>query len=470
MEMTVSHDASAIPATAQRRRAWRTNPAVDLVCLVVSAMLSYLFVVAVSKAAGGLYVDFATLLADRALPFVGGVAAAGLYLYSKGHYAMRMPFWEDAKAVTYACLTGLLCEVFLIYANKIDVSRVSTFVTWMIAPVLVMSARGFARALLSASGRSMDRAVVFGRSDMAARAVDMFASDPHLGVSIVSSTDDFDAQAAVALVRSAGATEAVVAMSGGDEAEVVLVSELRRAGIDVAVIPPSLGMSASMNVQYVIGMDAVMLVSRPQVAPLTTRAAKRLFDVVIASAALAVLAVPMAVVAAVVALDGGSAFFAHPRIGRHGRVFRCLKFRSMGTDSAERLARLLESDPAAREEWERDRKLVNDPRITRIGHMIRKTSLDELPQLFNVLAGSMSLIGPRPVTASEMEKYGDAAAHYLEVRPGLTGLWQVSGRNDISYERRVELDVWYVENWSAWHDMAILWKTIPILLGRKGAY
>ena len=142
----------------------------------------------------------------------------------------------------------------------------------------------------------------------------------------------------------------------------------------------------------------------------------------------------------------------------------------MRADAAEQLEKILDSDPAAREEWERDRKLKNDPRITRIGGFLRRTSLDELPQLINVLRGQMSLVGPRPIIEEEIVAYGDYIDYYQQVRPGITGLWQVSGRNELSYAERVQLDVWYVRNWSLELDLIILTKTFVAVLLRKGSY
>jgi undecaprenyl-phosphate galactose phosphotransferase len=151
-------------------------------------------------------------------------------------------------------------------------------------------------------------------------------------------------------------------------------------------------------------------------------------------------------------------------------MFGCLKFRTMVPDADGVLRRLLEDDPRARAEWESDFKLKDDPRITPIGAFLRRTSLDELPQLWNVLKGEMSLVGPRPIIEEELERYGDQVGYYLETRPGITGLWQISGRNDTGYEDRVALDSWYVRNWSLWYDLVILVKTINVVLQHKGAY
>lgn len=167
--------------------------------------------------------------------------------------------------------------------------------------------------------------------------------------------------------------------------------------------------------------------------------------------------------------DGAPVFFAHYRVGLDGRLFRCLKFRTMRRDAEQRLADLLAREPAARAEWARDQKLTHDPRVTPVGRFLRRSSLDELPQLINVLRGEMSLVGPRPVTVGELTRYGAVRWHYLSVRPGITGLWQVSGRNNTTYAERVALDRRYVEKRSVLMDMHILVKTARVVVERDGA-
>jgi exopolysaccharide production protein ExoY len=167
--------------------------------------------------------------------------------------------------------------------------------------------------------------------------------------------------------------------------------------------------------------------------------------------------------------DGAPVLFAHYRVGHDGKLFRCMKFRTMYRDAERMLSELLEKDPNARAEWQREQKLLRDPRITPIGHFLRRTSLDELPQLFNVLRGEMSLVGPRPITVGELTRYGRVRWHYLSVRPGMTGLWQVSGRNNTSYDERVALDRRYVEERSVWMNLHILVKTVKVVVARDGA-
>ena len=178
----------------------------------------------------------------------------------------------------------------------------------------------------------------------------------------------------------------------------------------------------------------------------------------------------LVIIALLIRRDGGSSIYKQERIGYGGKTFKCYKFRSMVMNSQQRLEEVLATDPKAREEWENDFKLKNDPRITAIGNFLRKTSLDELPQLFNVLQGDMSLVGPRPVVPDELPRYGALTLKYLSARPGMTGLWQVSGRNDVTYRERVSLDCYYIENWKLHTDFVLMLKTVTVIFHGKGAY
>ena len=173
---------------------------------------------------------------------------------------------------------------------------------------------------------------------------------------------------------------------------------------------------------------------------------------------------------AIYAQDGGPVLFSHTRIGRHGRPFRCLKFRTMAVDAEQRLAAHLACEPEALNEWRMDHKLRDDPRITPIGAYLRRSSLDELPQILNVLRGEMNLVGPRPIVSDEIHRYGGRFKFYCQVKPGITGLWQVNGRNDVSYRRRVAMDTIYAKSRSLGGDLKILAMTLPAVLLRRGSY
>jgi exopolysaccharide production protein ExoY len=200
------------------------------------------------------------------------------------------------------------------------------------------------------------------------------------------------------------------------------------------------------------------------------RVTKLLFDLFLAALLVIGLSPALLCLAALVRKGGGKVIYGHKRIGAYGRVFTCWKFRTMVPNADQVLARVLASDASARAEWEKDFKLKDDPRITRVGRILRTTSLDELPQLFNVLKGEMSLVGPRPIVADEIRRYGAAFHDYTRCRPGITGAWQVSGRNDVDYGTRVRLDQDYARHWSFLTDCTILLRTAVTVLKRSGAY
>lgn len=198
------------------------------------------------------------------------------------------------------------------------------------------------------------------------------------------------------------------------------------------------------------------------------RFGKRGIDLALAVPMLISVLPIMTVLALLSSLDGGAPIFGHERIGQNGRRFKCLKFRTMRTNSAEVLATLLASNPEVAAEWARDYKLARDPRITRVGRWLRRTSLDELPQLLNVIRGDMSLVGPRPITEAELEKYEGHISRYLALRPGMTGVWQVHGRGKVDYQQRVEMDARYAQTLSLSRDLWLVLLTTVVVFKRRG--
>jgi exopolysaccharide production protein ExoY len=217
-------------------------------------------------------------------------------------------------------------------------------------------------------------------------------------------------------------------------------------------------------------MSEVSNPERVSSAPIGGKA-KRCFDVVFAALALVTLSPLLLMIAALIKLsDGGPILFRHKRVGLHSRSFDCLKFRTMVENERQVFHHHLEACPEAAREWAQTRKLKSDPRITAVGSVLRQLSLDELPQLVNILKGEMSVVGPRPVVFKELELYGPHVTAYLKARPGLTGVWQVSGRNDLPYSVRATLDRTYVEQWSFSSDIVIILKTVPAVIASRGVY
>jgi Undecaprenyl-phosphate galactose phosphotransferase WbaP len=198
---------------------------------------------------------------------------------------------------------------------------------------------------------------------------------------------------------------------------------------------------------------------------------KRLIDLFMVIIVSPIILVITAIIALIIkCTTKGPAFYGHNRIGKNGKLLKTWKFRTMVADADKRLQEILDSNPDARREWEENQKLENDPRITPFGKFLRKTSMDELPQLWNIFLGQMSFVGPRPVTESEINKYGNKAKYILSVKPGLSGMWQISGRSATGYEERIMLDSYYIQNWSIWLDIWIIIKTIGVVIKGRGAY
>ncbi len=198
---------------------------------------------------------------------------------------------------------------------------------------------------------------------------------------------------------------------------------------------------------------------------------KRVIDVVVATTLFIFILPMLAAIAILIRAQGaGPVVFKQTRCGKAGKAFTCYKFRTMQIDAPATLQELLERDPAAAAEWEKNQKLQNDPRVTKLGIFLRRSSLDELPQLVNIIAGDMSIIGPRPVTFKELPRYGSKLPYYAAARPGVTGLWQVNGRNKLAYEQRVAYDAAYAKDWSLIGDLKIILKTVPVVLFTDGAF
>ena len=403
-----------------------------------------------------------------------GVAVA--FMAQRSHYRRRVPFWSELRDVIGASVIALVCDGFLQYVLWRHDARLFIGLSWILFPALLVLSRSGARAALAAAGLWQLRALVIGTGETARQAGQALTSEAGLGYTIVGAVPSSEPGLRMGedrwarVMRDHGADLLVLALDPSDEGGRQLTESLVRERVPFAAMPrmdglPVLGFEQTNFFSH----DTVMFSYRNNLAQPVARAVKIAFDLSAAICLLAVLSPLLALLAIAVKLDGGAALFGHKRLGANGREFRCLKFRSMVTNGDEVLRALLDSNPEAAAEWAETRKLKNDPRITRIGSILRATSLDELPQLFNVLRLEMSLVGPRPIVRAEAARYGDDISYYYETRPGLTGLWQVSGRSDTSYERRVQLDTWYVKNWTIWHDLAILFKTVPAVLKRQGA-
>ena len=408
---------------------------------------------------------------------VGGCILA--WFAHKGHYRMRMPFWTETKQVIEAMGIAMLIDIFFRFVVKQDFSRLWMISGWVFAAAAVVCFRSLWRNYKRRQGTWNVSTLLVGRGEAAEEARRALASEPALGFEITGQIANLQAAFRQAggswqtLCAAYGADYVIIALDAADLTHVGgAFAQLMRENIPFSVSPPLHNVPVlGMVPQYFFNHDVMLLTHNHGLSHKMPQLFKRAFDIVGASAALLMLSPVFAAIAIMVKRDGGAAFFKQKRLGLNGKIFYCLKFRSMVVGGDQILAQYLSANPEIHAEWQTYKKLRNgDPRVTRVGKTIRRLSLDELPQLINVLKGDMSLVGPRPILLVEVDEYGNDVSHYCRVRPGITGLWQVSGRNDVSYAQRVAMDSWYVRNWSLWHDIAIICKTFPVVLKRDGAY
>ena len=399
-----------------------------------------------------------------------------------GHYPAygRPSHRELAGSVNVAAMGTLLVAGATVLLPALELSAGALAVTLAASVVLVPGVRALVKGALRALHLWGRAVVVLGTGPSAARTARHLARHPGLGLHPVAAFGasgwDLDdppvlgrLEDAWRYVREHDVKHVIVAPDAARE--LAFDEVLRHADRQlryVQYLPDLGGLPASSVTAAPLGSSLALEV-RNQLASPTNRAVKRAMDLVLATIMLAALAVPLALVALVIRLDSpGSPFHLSPRVGRGGRPFRCVKFRTMHRDAEQRLEELLADDPAAREEYGRYRKLTNDPRITRVGRVLRRLSIDEFPQLVNVLLGQMSLVGPRPYLVSELEDMGPERDLIFLARPGITGYWQVEARNEVSFEERQAMEAHYVRNWSVWWDLEILLRTPIVMLSPNG--
>ncbi|CCG41378.1 exopolysaccharide biosynthesis polyprenyl glycosylphosphotransferase [Magnetospirillum molischianum] len=450
----------------------------DLAALALSYLLAGLVVLIFSRFAEGR--SYADLLVDTAMTRPGeiGFFAAALmgWFWHRGHYTRRQPFWIESYQVLIGCLVALLCAGFLQFALQQVFSRLWLVNTWILAIGAIPTARWLARNLMDKLGVWTIGVLVVGDRHRIAEAEALLESEPHLGFRVVASMgfNGIDGHNPNGWHDACIRHQASMVVLAAEEAEMVrhrdAIARLALEGLPFLCVQSLSGLPVlSLHAFYLVGHDVLLLMEGGRQG-VTARLIKAAFDW-LGAMFLTVLLSPLLLgLALAVRRDGGSVFYGDQRIGRNGRYFYCLKFRTMVPQADQVLERLLRDDPAVRAEWEATRKLRQDPRITPVGRFMRSFSLDELPQILNVLKGDMSLVGPRPVPVVEAEAYGPELRYYIQGKPGITGLWQVSGRNNLEYAQRVRLNTWYLKNWSLWLDILILIKTIPAVLLRKGAY
>ncbi|MBI3970310.1 MAG: undecaprenyl-phosphate glucose phosphotransferase [Chloroflexi bacterium] len=406
----------------------------------------------------------------------------------RGLYRLRRTMqWLDEVGIIAAGTTvavSSLVMVFYLFRPGVT-SRAMLFYAWISIIVLLSAYRLAVRSVVAhrrRRGIGLSRVLVVGAGRMGKMVMQQIAGRPGLGYVLAGFCDDvawrqqavfgrFSCLGSVDNLEAAIAEhridEVVIALPSSEHQRILeIVTHCERSDVEFRLVPDTFDMTlGTIEIDHIAGIPLIGLRETPLNG--FNQALKRTIDIVVASIALLVLAPVMLVVAVAVKLDSpGPVYFPQERVGPGGRVFRIYKVRSMYRDADQRLQELVDRNEAGGPIF----KMKDDPRRTRVGRLVRRLSLDEVPQLWNVLVGDMSLVGPRPPIPHEVEKYDEWHKRRLEVTPGLTGLWQVSGRSDLPFDEMVMLDLYYIENWSLGQDIKIILQTIPAVLSMRGAY
>ena len=404
-------------------------------------------------------------------------------------YTKMRPIIAMVQQIFYAVLYALITCILILYFMQASVlaSRLYVVLFGVLALFNVYGVRYALLKFLKITNTFMKPVVLIGAGRTAEIVLQFFEGDLGYRYRVVGLLDDDPISEelpqkfrmlgkvsdAEEIIRDSGVKTVIITAPGMDSERLEsLVAKIQPLVRDILFVPDLMMLPLGhVGVEPFYTEKVFMLSIRNNLARRRNRLAKRIFDLVVTVVG-GLLILPILLILAVfVGVDNkGRIIFAHRRVGQNGKLFPCYKFQSMVPDAQERLEEYLARNSEARKEWEESFKLTNDPRVTKLGAFLRKTSLDELPQLWNVLMGDMSLVGPRPIVTKEVERYGDYIREYYMVPPGITGMWQVNGRSDTTYEERVAMDTWYVRNWSIWIDLVYLLKTVKTVFTGKGAY
>ena len=412
-----------------------------------------------------------------------------LYIHMSDLYTRRMQFWRIISKLFTAGIYGTVTIILLMYLAHIGetTSRLFIVFLWIFSFIIIVAFRYITKKILDKFSVLQEPVLVMGAGKTAALVLKHFQEDAGMGYHFIGYLEDNIPDPDVAsimpclgefadaekIIKRTGVKKVLVTAPGlTSEAMQKIIYRLQPLVRSISFIPDMGSMPlAVLDMESLIDGHIVAFKIRNNLSHWYNCLLKRAFDFICTSIGIVLLSPVFLAISLWIYKDSpGPIIFRHYRVGKNGEMFPCYKFRSMCVDADQKLKDLLENNPKARAEWERDFKLKDDPRITRSGAFLRKTSLDELPQLFNVLKGEMSLVGPRPIIQAEVSRYGKYIWDYYLVRPGVTGMWQTSGRSDVEYDERVQMDTWYVRNWNVWFDVVLIWRTFGVVLKRKGAY
>lgn len=411
-----------------------------------------------------------------------------IFLAQANAYATMQPIIYTVRSIFYAATYGLVTYIVALYFFTDWMAARSFFIVFWLFLLITLYIERLGISLWLKYNHHLYEDVIFiGAGRTAERALHYFKDDLGYRYNVVGFLDDKPISNKLTkkygLLGKVNETEEIVKNSQIQTVIITapgmvrdklqqLIATVQPHVRNLSYVPDLIGTPMmGVEAQVLFTEEILMLHMQNNLAIKRNRFYKRTFDLICTFIGGLLILPIIAIISLLVAIDNkGNVIFAHRRIGKDGKEFPCYKFQTMIPNAQEKLVEYLEVNPEAKKEWEESFKLTNDPRVTRLGDFLRKTSLDELPQLWNVIKGDMSLVGPRPIVKKEIERYGVYFREYAMVLPGITGMWQASGRSDTTYEERVSMDTWYVRNWSVWLDIMYLAKTFQAVIFGKGAY
>lgn len=412
------------------------------------------------------------------------------FIFYEGLYDNNLTFWDETRIMVKSVSLASITLMAIVTLGKMGdiVSRFVLLGVWGAALFILPFFRFWGKKFLYDAGIRREKVLVMGAGNAGRLVVEGLQREKHMGYDVIGFLDDDEHKLGKTIrgkrvfgvveefprfIKELGVKTVVIAIpSLPPERLSALAAGVQNSTANTMVIPDLKGIALLNTGLFHLFLEEIFIMNiRNNLKSIANRFVKRLFDIAVSVVLLPVLLPFIAIVGLIIRLETpGSAIYAHDRIGRNGRIFKCYKFRTMHRDAEEKLREMLESSQALRKEWENSWKLKDDPRVTKIGRFLRRSSLDELPQIFNVIKGDMSLVGPRPYLPRERSEIEDNFQVISSAKPGITGLWQVSGRSNTNYKYRVKLDAWYVMNWSLWLDVTIIFKTVRVVLKADGAY
>lgn len=416
-----------------------------------------------------------------------------IILTYEGMYHQRLPIWREVKRVIKAVTWSIILAVLFMFLikNLTSVSRTLVTLAYIYVILLLPLSRFIIKRSFYKVGLWQKPVLILGAGKTAELVIKGFQRESTMGYRPVGLLEDNSQKRGIKngknlipilggfgdveeILNRTGVSDVVIAAPGMNNKKLVeLTNRLQQISANLMLIPDLFGIPLTgIQVGHLFDEETLFLSMHNNLASKWNCITKRVFDVVTGSMIMLLILPLMLIIYLIIKKeDKGPAMYVGYRIGKDGKKFQCYKFRTMYIDNDKILQQYLQKNPQALDEWKKYAKLKNyDPRVTKVGRLLRSTSLDELPQIFNVLKGEMSLVGPRPYLPREREDMGVYAQTILKTPPGITGLWQVSGRNDIDFNGRLHIESWYVRNWSLWQDITLLIRTIGVVLRRKGAY